>query len=173
MNDEGRSSQGFSPQMGWRYVTLGFETEGLGVAGIDKVRRTDSRQASGIIELGLMVCWSARLPEPKDMREAVELGGKDLSAFAEEMADISIRWLEERDLLVGISWGFMELHEKVTIEDTLLDEEARNVLSDIAKRERDGLEVCRSEIEGDARREIESRRGIVIARTAVGVYCAN
>lgn len=74
---------------------------------------------------------------------------------------------------MGISWGFMELHEKVATEDTLLDEEVRNDLSDIAKRDRDGLEAYRSEIESDARREKEFRRDIAVARTAVGVYCAD
>jgi hypothetical protein len=150
-----------------------FESEGIGFAGIDDVRRTEDGQPIGIFELGLIVYRRARLPEPKVMCEAVELGRQDVRAFVEWMAHMSMRWLEERDLLVGVGWGFMEVHEKVATEDTLLDEEAQKTLGSIAKRERDGFEVCRRKMESDARRDKEFRRGIAISRTAVGVYCAN
>jgi hypothetical protein len=154
-------------------VQTGFESEGIGFAGMDEVRRTEYGQAIDVFELEIIMYRGAGLPELKVMREAVEFGCQDVRAFAEWMAHMNMRWLEERDLLVGLVWGFMEVHEKIATEDTLLDEEAQKTLGSIAKRERDGFGICRRKMESDARRDKEFQRDIAILRTAVGVYCAN
>jgi hypothetical protein len=86
---------------------------------------------------------------------------------------MSMRWLEERHLFADLGWGLMEVHEKVATNYTLLNEEARKIFGSIAKRERDGFEVCRRKMESDIRRDKEFRRGIAFSRTVVGLYCAN
>jgi len=104
------------------------------------------------------------------MREAVSMGNAESVAFAEWMAWMGMRWLTHRDLLVGMAWAFMEVHElvaKADGDDASLDEDARHVLKDIAAREREGLDVCWKEIKGDAQRDVDFQRGVAIARRAV------
>jgi hypothetical protein len=154
----------------------GFDVEGLGVAGMDEVRRTDEGQALGIIELGFDICRHSGLPQPANMKAAVALGTPEFVEFAEWMVWVGTRWLTYRDLLVGLTWGFMELHQAVAAEldeaanrtAFLLDQRGRHVLQEIATRERNGLEVCRQEMDGDELRMAEFRRGVGIARRAIG-----
>lgn len=148
----------------------GFPTEGPGVAGMDEVRRTDAGHAIGIVELGIAMCRRAALPEPEDMRAAVGSGCKEVKAFAEWMVSMSMRWCENEGLLVGLTWGFMQVHELVAGME-LLDGEGRGVLRDIAERERAGMEVWRREVEGDRYREEGFRRGVAICWRVVGMFC--
>lgn len=148
----------------------GFDAEGAGVAGMDEVRRTDDGQALGIIELGLQMCQQATLSKPKNMLDAVAFGNADSISFAEWMVWMGMRWLTYGDLLIGMTWAFMELHEtvaEVNGESALLDEASRQTLKDIASRERTGLEVCKREIEIDESRSTEFRRGVATARRAI------
>jgi hypothetical protein len=145
----------------------GFDVEGLGVAGMDEVRRTDDGQAIGIMELGFAMCRRAGLSQPNSLREAVAFGNAQAIAFAEWMVSIGMKWLMHRDLLVGMSWAFMELHEMIAAKEgerALLDENGRRRLREIASRERRGLEVCGSDIERDERRVADFRRGVEIVR---------
>ncbi|KAH7082876.1 hypothetical protein BKA63DRAFT_403935 [Paraphoma chrysanthemicola] len=145
----------------------GFDVEGLGVAGMDEVRRTDAGQAIGIMELGVTMCVRAGMTQPNNIKDAVAIGNAESNAFAKWMVSIGMRWLSHRDMLVGMAWAFMELHEGVAGMDgegAMLDGTVRNVLRSIALRERRGLEVCWKEIEGDERRGAEFKKGVAVVR---------
>jgi hypothetical protein len=149
---------------------IGFDFEGAGVAGMDEVRRTYNGHAVGIIELGFEICQHANLNKPANMREAVSLGNADMVAFAEWMVWIGMHWLENHDMLVGMTWSFMELHEMLAEADeknAFLGSSGAQVLRDIAARERKGLELCKKEILDDEVRNAEFRRGTRIARQAI------
>jgi hypothetical protein len=152
----------------------GFATETEGVAGMDEVRRTEDGGAIGIMELGLEMCKRARLKKPENLRDAVSMGNAEMSEFAEWMVHMGMRWLANSDLLVGMSWGFMELHEilaRATKDDAVLSKESMAVLENIALRERIGLEICRKEIEGNAQQNAEFTRGLCIAQRAIYACC--
>ncbi|KAF2856054.1 hypothetical protein T440DRAFT_463388 [Plenodomus tracheiphilus IPT5] len=152
----------------------GFDIEGLGVAGMDEVRRTDDGQAIGILELGLDMCRRTGLAEPSNLKEAVSSGSAKSIAFSEWMMQISMKWLINRDLLVGMAWAFMEIHEAVADhegEGTLLDTGGSLVLRKIAARERTGLEICVGELEKDEQRRTNFARGKSIVIAALGVFC--
>jgi hypothetical protein len=104
------------------------------------------------------------------VRDAVSFGNAESVAFAEWLVWMGLRWLTYRDVLVGVAWAFMEVHEMVarlTTEKALLSSQGMSVLKDIAARERAGLEVCRKEIEGDETRNAEFLRGVGIGRQAI------
>lgn len=148
----------------------GFDIEGPGVAGMEEINRTDSGHAIGIVELGLTICERVGLPRPETLKEAVGFGGKESVNFAKWMLSVSMRWLTHRDILVGMSWAFMELHEAMSAEegdDSLMGIKERHVLKSIAERERNGLQVCRQIIESDEKRRHDFERGITVARKAI------
>jgi hypothetical protein len=146
----------------------GFDLEGAGVAGMDEVRRTDDGHAMGIIELGLAMCRHAGLRAPTNVREAVDMGSAHSRDFSEWMVHMSTRWLEHRDLLVGISWTFMDVHVWVAEHgEEVMNDATRQTLRDITVRERAGLRVCRAEIEKDAQRRKDLYRGVAIAKRGV------
>jgi hypothetical protein len=149
---------------------MGFDVEGAGVAGIDEVHRTDDGDAIGIIELGLQMMRRAGLKEPENLRDIVVLGDTETVAFAEWMAWMGMRWSTYRDVLVGLAWAFMEIHEMIADwgeEHGLLNESKVPILEDIASRERAGLGVCRGEIETDYARNTDFRRGLAVGRRAI------
>jgi len=152
----------------------GFDTEGVGVAGMDEVRRTDNGQAVGIVELGLEMCDRARVPNPQSLKEAVNMGCSKSIIFAKWMLQISMRWLDYRDVLVGMSWAFMEMHREVAKMEgsaELLTETNRRILGTIAEREQAALRYCKEEIEGVEGRKQDFERGLSIARQAI-VACS-
>jgi hypothetical protein len=149
---------------------MGFDIDGAGVAGMDEVRRTDRGHASGIIELGLRLCRRAGLKEPENPRAVVALGDADTVMFVEWMAWMGMRWLSYRDVLVGMAWAFMEIHEMVAGLDRecgLLDQSGMRILKDIARRERVELQVCRREIVADEVRNADFRKGVAVGRCAI------
>ena len=151
----------------------GFNDEGHGVAGMDEVRRTNNHEAVGIVELGLTMCSRAGLGTPACLEEVVAMGHADTRAFAEWMVWMGMRWLSHRDLLVGISWGWMEVHEVLATDvgSGLLSEDGREVMERIAARERAGLEVCKREVEMDDARSRRFWEGVGIVRRAVEACC--
>jgi hypothetical protein len=100
----------------------------------------------------------------------VMLGNAESVAFSEWMVWMGMRWLEHRDVLVGMAWAFMEVHEalfEAGSDGVLLDGKSRQILKGIAARERKGLEVCKEEIYQDAQRTADFRKGVAIARKAI------
>ena len=148
----------------------GFDVEGLGVAGMDEVRRTDDGKAIGLVELGLHMCHRGGLKEPTNLREALALGSADSIRFSKWMVWMGMQWLTRRDELVGMAWAFMEVHHAVAAlggDHALLGSESRHALMDVSSRERKGLQFCRQEIEMDGKRTAEFRKGAVVAREAI------
>lgn len=148
----------------------GFDIEGPGVAGMEEIRRTDSGEAFGIVELGLSMCEHAGLPRPSNLREALALGDKSSAKFAEWMLWMSMRWLMYRDVLTGVSWAFLEVHELISRregEEALMETRHHDILKSIAARERDGLELCRQIIQSDEKRRNDFEKGITIGRKAL------
>jgi hypothetical protein len=148
----------------------GFSAEGPGVAGMDEVHRTDDGQAIGLVELGLHMYRRRGLQAPSNLEEAVALGDDELVSFSRWMIWMGMRWLTRRDLLVGMAWAFMEMHEalaKCQEDVALLDKEDRCTLQEIAIRERKGLCVCREEMLQDQKRKEDFYTGLGIARRAI------
>lgn len=130
----------------------GFEPEGPGVAGMDEVRRTD---AIGLVELGLEIVRNASLPGPRDLREALQDKHED---FAQLLLHLSMRPMQYMDLLLGLSYAFVELHEAVAQSD-LLCSTSQAVLQEVARRERQNFTVCLAEIKADDARYAEFYKG--------------
>ncbi|KAK7177836.1 hypothetical protein PSPO01_16114 [Paraphaeosphaeria sporulosa] len=148
----------------------GFDIEGPGVAGMGEVRRTDCGEARGIVELGLEICARAGIHKPRTLKEAVALGSAESAAFAEWMLWMGMRWLTYREVLVGMSWAFMGVHEEIgRLEgpDARLSGDSRKILGEIAARERRGLECCRQELERNDTRIEAFEKGVAIARRAL------
>jgi hypothetical protein len=148
----------------------GFGCEGPGVAGMDEVRRTDDGQAMGIVELGLEMYRHMGADEPRTLTEALSSGSAGSREFAEWMIGMSMRWLANRDVLVGMAWRFMEMHQAVAQLErdcALLSPESNRILYAIAARERRGLEVCRNKIERDRQRMRRFQEGVSIASQAI------
>ena len=150
----------------------GFSVEGMGVAGMDEVRRTDDGKSCGIVELGLQLCSRADMYVPTTLKEIVTAGSIESTTFSKWMVSLSIRWLTHRDMLIGMSWAFMELHEVVARlegEDAMLSSALAQTLKGIARRERAGLEVCKREIMETDQRKVEFEKGLATAKRAIRI----
>ncbi|KAF2995669.1 hypothetical protein E8E13_002256 [Curvularia kusanoi] len=148
----------------------GFDLEGQGVAGMDEVHRTDEGHSYGIVELGLEICARAGLSLPMNLKEVVTLGNAESVTVCKWMVSLSMHLLAHQDMLVGMSWAFMELHEAVArLKEggNLLSPVSAQKLEAIARRERAGLEVCKDEIMGNMQRRADFEKGLVIARKAI------
>ncbi|TKA49871.1 hypothetical protein B0A49_14045 [Cryomyces minteri] len=148
----------------------GFEREGPGVAGMDEVRRP-AADVVGLVELGVEICRRAGIKEPKDLREVMEEavgeGEREGATFARKMLGWSMRPMKNEALLLGLSTACVELHERVAASD-LLSPSSRDVLLQIAERERESLSVCREGIDKDGARHGAFCRGYAIGRREVG-----
>ncbi|KZM27475.1 uncharacterized protein EKO05_0005245 [Ascochyta rabiei] len=148
----------------------GFDVEGLGVAGMDEVHRTGSGQASGIVELGLEICRRADICVPATLKDIVGSSNAESVAFARWMMSLSTHWLTHCDVLIGMSWAFMELHELIAgleLENSILSPESAQVLQGIARRERAGLEACERDISESEQRKRDFERGLATANRAI------
>lgn len=150
----------------------GFDVEGHGVAGMDEVHRTDEGDSVGIVELGLEICTRSGIHVPENLNDIVALGSPESVAFCKWMVSLSMQWLAHQDMLIGMSWAFMELHEAVArIEESpILNPASAQALEAIARRERTGLKICRKEITAVEQRKADFERGLAIARTAIKTF---
>ena len=138
----------------------GFAAEGSGVAGMDEVRRLDG---VGHVELGLEMMKRAGLPKAGSLKEVLE--GRD-SDFAVNLLHLSMRPIAHRDMLLGMAWTFMNLHDAIATSESmeLLSAEKKDLLREMARREKIGLQVCLDELKGDQVRYTEFCRGFEMAR---------
>ncbi|KAF2627301.1 hypothetical protein BU25DRAFT_368201 [Macroventuria anomochaeta] len=153
----------------------GFDVEGQGVAGMDEVQRTDNGESFGIVELGLEICGRANISMPANVKDVVAFGNAESVAFSKWMISLSMQWLAQRDMLIGMAWGFMELHEAVVKLEkgkALLSPASAQTLGDIARRERAGLEVCKKEILENEQRKADFEKGLATARRATRKFSA-
>ena len=121
---------------------VGFGVEGSGVDGMDEVRRTDS---VGLVELGLALMETARLPTPASLEEVLTHWP---SEFALTMLHLSMRPMANAALLLGLAWAFVALHDVMSCS-TMFSETNQEILKQIARRERDSLTVCLNELKKD------------------------
>lgn len=125
----------------------GFGVEGPGVAGMDEVRRTEN---FGIVELGLEMMRRSGFPEPECLKEVLT---NRQSEFATTMLHLSMRPIENASLLLGLARAFVGLHEAMVSSSTvLLSAASREVLGQMACRERESLTICLEELKGEESR---------------------
>ena len=141
----------------------GFAAEGSGVAGMDEVRRINSVD---LLELGLEMVQRAGLPKPECLKDVLE-GRED--EFPAKMLHLAMRPTENRGLLLGLAWAFVELHDAVASSEPimLLSPEGKKVLSVIAERERNGLQVCLDEVKEDEAQYVQFYKGFEMGRNEI------
>lgn len=123
----------------------GFMTEGSGVAGMDEFRHY---HPTDLIHLGCEMMRQASIPIKTCLKDVLE---DDESGEAMELLQLSMMPIEHREILLGMMWAFVGLHEMIASPDRtqLLPLEYKTVLRIMAVRERAGLQVCLDEIKGD------------------------
>lgn len=138
----------------------GFDAEGSIVAGMDELRRTE---VIGLVELGQEMMRRCGIPEPGCLKEVLN---NRHSGFALTMLHLSMRPIANAGLLLGLARAFVCLHDSMT-SFTLLSAASREVLSQIARREHDSLDVCLEELKDDEVRYGEFVRGYNIGRVEI------
>lgn len=138
----------------------GFAIEGPGVAGMDEVRRSNSVD---LIELGRKMMKKAGLAKPACLKDVLD-GRK--SDFAIQMLHFSMRPLENREMLLGMAWAFVGLHDAITASSSaeLLSEVDKSVLKEMGLRERLGLQFCLDELKADDARYVKFCRGFEMGK---------
>jgi len=119
----------------------GFDTEGPVVAGMDEIHRVDSL---GLVELGLEMLGRCGLYAGSllDVLEAWP------SEFAVTILNLSMRPMENFGLLLGLSYAFIGLHDRM-VSSILLSNSGKMTLKHIVRREQECLELCFNELKDD------------------------
>jgi len=142
----------------------GFEIEGPGVAGMDEIRRTD---VVGLVELGLELMSTGNLPRPANLKETLE--NRD-DAFAITMLSISMKPLQYENMLLGLTWAFTQLHEAMASSE-LLSSASRNILQQIARRERCALDVCLNALQNNEAAYSDFCQGYALGKSQIDSCC--
>ncbi|KAH6642058.1 hypothetical protein C7974DRAFT_384760 [Boeremia exigua] len=143
-----------------------FDVEGQ---GIDEVHRTNEGRSVGVVEIGLEICSRADIQMPTNLQEVVAMCNAHSVAFSRWMRALSMQWLTQRDILIGMSWAFMELHEVVARLDereSLLSPASAAILWGIACQERVGLEICEKILQSN-HKKVNCEGGLEAARKTV------
>jgi hypothetical protein len=128
----------------------GFRAEAEGVAGTDEYKRSD---CIDIVDIGLdLASRSGSFPHSTSSLEDL-LENVSTETFA-EIVDLSMRPIEHREVLLGMAWAFMNLHELLAAgsdkdEKETLSQPMKMALGEMAVREKAGLQVCLIELSGD------------------------
>ena len=138
----------------------GFNIECPGVSGMDEARREDSM---GLLELGLEMSANSLSRSPESLKQVLDLWP---STFSLGMLHLSMRPLRNIDLLLGMTWGFVELHHAMA-KSTLLSDSSKEVLHRIASREQAGLNMCLDELRVRMNAFEEFGRGLILARAEI------
>lgn len=141
----------------------GFEIEGTGVSGMDELRRAHTVD---LVDIGQEMMHYAGLQNPACLMDVLEPRN---SEFATDMLHTSMKPGLNVDVLLGMAWAFVGLHEAMACSESfhLLSSYTKDALRTIAHRERDGLEPCRQEIEKDSTRYQKFCEGFVAADTEI------
>lgn len=123
----------------------GFLAEGEGVADIDEYTRSD---CTDLVGLGREMMASANIPSSTCIKDVLD-PNKHSSAI--EMLHFSMRPVEHKEVLLGMTWAFVALHELIASPayEHVLSRESGIALKMIAAREKAGLEICLAEISND------------------------
>ncbi|KAI5839458.1 hypothetical protein DFP73DRAFT_561702 [Morchella snyderi] len=138
----------------------GFTAEGPGVAGMDEVRRVEG---IGLVELGLEMIRRHGLPEPTCLKEVL---GTWHSEFALLMLHLSMRPMENRGLLLGVTSAFVSLYD-VVAASTLLSAGGSEALAQMADRGRHSLQICLAELRDDEAFYADYCRGQNVGRAEI------
>ncbi|KAF3092465.1 hypothetical protein TWF706_009033 [Orbilia oligospora] len=139
----------------------GFGPEDSMVAGMDEVRRKES---IGLVELGLEMIKLSGFMEPTCLKDVLETWKSDFGLL---MLHLCQRPIENTGLLLGLAMAFVDLHDAVTLSPTLLSSDGRRLLHDIAKRERENLDLCLRELESTPPRFLDFCRGYHLGRAEI------
>lgn len=141
----------------------GFLAEGEGVAGTDEYNRSG---CIDLVGLGREMMATSNLPSATCIKDVLD---QTSDASALELLHLSMEPMEHREVLLGMTWAFIALHELIAspaYEGILLRESAV-ALREIAVREKAGLRVCLDEIsrEGDSLKKF--RNGFALAHERI------
>ncbi|KAK6529517.1 hypothetical protein TWF281_008688 [Arthrobotrys megalospora] len=139
----------------------GFSPEDAIVAGMDEVRRKES---IGLVDLGLDMVRSSGFTEPKCLKDVLETWKSDFGLF---MLHLCKRPIENTGLLLGLAMAFVDLHDAVSLSSTLLSSDSRRLLHEIAKRERNSLDLCLRDLEATPPRFLDFCRGYHLGRAEI------
>lgn len=123
----------------------GFDVESAGVAGMDEVLRGE---VVGIVELGLQMSATRGLTTLRSPADAIRRWPSEAS---DVMCRLSLSPNLNAGLLIGLAWAFVDLHDAMasTRHSHLLPRKGRDILSIIARRERECLVECIDELKGE------------------------
>ncbi|GAB7327348.1 hypothetical protein MBLNU13_g11221t1 [Cladosporium sp. NU13] len=123
----------------------GFLAEGDGVAGTDEYNRSD---CIDLVGLGRELLAKANMPSAICIKDVLEQAS---DASVVELLHLSMKPMEHREVLLGMAWAFVALHELISSPayEGILSRESAVALKDIAVREKSGLSVCLIEISRD------------------------
>ena len=142
----------------------GFDVEGPGVAGMDEVRRTE---CPGLVELGLEMAKGYGSPAFASLHEVLRRWPSD---FALRMLHWSMRPVANAEFLLGLAWAFVGLHDVIAVS-SLLSANSRGILRELARRERESLNICLAEIGADEQRYSDFRSGFCVAKAEIEACC--
>ncbi|KAK3169208.1 hypothetical protein OEA41_008591 [Lepraria neglecta] len=134
----------------------GFDNEFGVVAGMDEANKTDNL---GLVEIGQELLRKWGFPEVGSLNEVLEKWG---SQSAATMAQLAMRPLTNKGLLIGMAMAFTSLHGELA-SSNLLCQGSKDALSNITRRETENLEECLKELDESKRRHCS--RGYWFAAT--------
>lgn len=140
----------------------GFGPEGPIVAGMDAVCQD---QRIGLVELGLQMVQTSGFAEPRSLKEVLDTWE---SEFGLLMLHLCKRPIEHASLLLGLAMAFVDLHDTVAQSPTLLSEPgSRRVLAEIARRERESLNICLVDVRATQPQFADFHRGYYLGREQI------
>ncbi|CAD0093576.1 unnamed protein product [Aureobasidium vineae] len=156
-------SESFSAIIKVLRVQYGFKTEQVNVAGMDEYLRGDVIDLVGI---GLHIMDRANLGNPSSLAEV--MASRDAS-HAEVMLDLSMKPLDNANVLVGMATAFGDLKSGMVSSThcNLLGPGMSIVLRRMVERERDGLNVWRTGLVKGSPEDKEYRKGFAWAKSAI------
>lgn len=146
----------------------GYDVERDGVSGTDELCRTNEGKAIGLVEIGIDMYRKSFSTEPKNLAEVFTTASKATHTVGQGLIDLSMKPLEFRDTLVGMTWAFMELHEDMErIGEGLLSTVSLSALNGIALRERQNLIAYIENIHADKQRLLDFWQGCNFGRDTI------
>ncbi|KAH8822077.1 hypothetical protein F5884DRAFT_840975 [Xylogone sp. PMI_703] len=117
----------------------GFGPETPIVSGMDETRR---KSHIGLIEIGLELTQRAGFGKPGSLQDVMKAWPSEVALA---MLHWSMRPIANKALLIGLSWGFLDLHEFLA-SSILLSEAGEEFMKQLVPRERENLTICRAEL---------------------------
>jgi hypothetical protein len=142
----------------------GFGIEKDVVDGIDEVRRHDT---VGLFGIGLELARACGETEPTSLHDVL---ARWPSPFCLTLLHASMRPIQYKGMLLGMTNAFVKLHEAVAASG-LLSPKTSQALKAIAQREISALEVCVQELRGDEKHYADFNRGQALVQVELIHAC--